>query len=499
MTTLITGVNARLGRANPTATLAWNAWAQQRRVNAAYSTEAYRYARQAVEKIRAAVTSGALAIPPFVDNFTKETPEIREAYHSLLADPMVKAAHLKKVASVSGQGCSVIPADPDAARDVAAAKAFQQVLNTVGVSEPGYKNVRATGPKLIAEEILAGKLINGWSLCEMVKGDGVLTRGPAAGREWWCDFKSKDTRKLTPVIDEFKNVIGVRSFHNAGIIYEGADLDSFVIVAHWPLYCSPGGMSDFRAAYRATWVKDVAMRLRAVGLDRWTMPFLKGTAASEERRAALHDVLEEARGEGFVALSPGDAVEAISLSAGSDAVFASAIQDLNQEILVGITWSHLPHQQGQRGAGGGGELRGDSQVQQQTADAAVTAETTLLNAVVTAQMARPWYARNFADIEPGSVVYGKANEKDRVQRSALYKDAQERGVPLSKKQYQREMGFEQPADEADTLAPAKGGAPGQQPGQPAPAQPDGQGDTAVPFAEAGKPAVPFGWDQPAGR
>src|SRR5215831_8296054 len=192
---------------------------------------------------------------------------------------MVKAGHLTKAASVQALDCSVIPADPDDERQRQAAAAFKWVLEQIG---QGNKGGRSCGPALIADEVLRPAMIAGWSLSELVGPEICRWKGPAFGKEFWRDLKGKDTRRLALRLDGYKNVVGVRSFTQAGLVWEGADLQSFVVFAHWPLYCSPSGMSDFRAVYRAVWVKNVAMRLRSLGLDRWTHPYLKGAAATQE-------------------------------------------------------------------------------------------------------------------------------------------------------------------------------------------------------------------------
>ena len=138
-----------------------------------YPQSAYLQARGLVERVRALYATGRFLFPSVWDSYTNETPDIRQRYLSMLAEPMVKAAFLKKIASVVAQDCSVIPADPDGERDVLAAKAFRQVLGLVGTAIPGVKSVRSTGPKLIAEEILIGKGIMGWSLSELVDGPGL--------------------------------------------------------------------------------------------------------------------------------------------------------------------------------------------------------------------------------------------------------------------------------------------------------------------------------------
>jgi hypothetical protein len=445
------------------------------------------WARRQVEKIRGWWSSGALVIPPWVDNFTQETQEIRDAYHPMLAEPMVKAAHLSGIASVQALDCSVIPADQDDERHRQAASAFKWVLSQVGA---GNKGGRSMGPALIAEEVLRPAKVNGWSLAELVSPEGGQVcrwPGPAQGKEYWRDIKSRDVRRLALRLDAYKNVEAVRSFVG-GEEWTGRDLESFVIFSHWPLYCSPGGMSDFRAGYRAAWVKNVAMRLRALGLDRWTHGHLVATAATDEQKAALAGALEDARADGFTVLPPGATFTAIQLAAGSDDVYANAIRDLDRELLIAVSWSHLPIQEGQTTGG-----RGDTSVQQGTAELGAWADAAKLGAVVTGQMCRPWYERNFSDIEPATVVWGSVNEQAMIAAAQLDKLLLDNGMKLSSKDRHKFFNRVGPEDAVDTLGgqgPQQGGQPPQPPGAP-----------PAPFAEAGTPAAPFaaapppGWDE----
>jgi hypothetical protein len=458
----MTSIIPRLGPGRPNPE--WAAWAARRR--GAYSPDTKSWARRTVEKIRSAWGAGRLQLVPWIDNYTEETPEIRDVYHRLLSEPMVKAGYGSKVWAVAALDCNVVPAEPDDPRHKQAATAFKWVLSQVGM---GSKNGRPVGTQLIAWEVLSGACINGWSLCELVAG-GVARRGPAAGKEYWRDIKAKDTRRLSPIVDEFKNVVAIRSWLAGARTWEGADLDSFVTYAHWPLYCSPNGMSDFRAVYRACAIKDAAMRLRALGLDRWTHPYLKATAATDEQKAALAEAMEDARGDGFVILPPGALVEAVQLATSSDDVFHNAIQDLDREILIGISWSHLPLQEGQTTGG-----RGDTEVQQGTAELGQWALASVLGGVVTGQMAIPWYERNYGDIEPGTVVWGAVNEKALLLSAQVDDALLKQGHVLSRSERARYYGRAAPKDRADALA-----APGQGP-RPPPGQPPG--GAPAPFAE----------------
>jgi hypothetical protein len=304
-------------------------------------------------------------------------------------------------------------------------------------------------------------------------------RGPAAGKEFWTDFKAKDTRRLALRTDEFKNVTAVKNLYSGGVEYEGPQLDSFVIYAHWPLYRSPHGMSDFRAVIRACWIKDVAMKLRALGLDRYTHPYLKATLADPAQRQEMYDALQEARGEGFVIAPPGVLIDAISLAVGSDAVFKSAIEDLNQEILIGLTWSHLVFKEGQQGG-----VRGDTQVQKGTNELCQWALAATLTGVATGQIVRRWYDRNYPDIEPASAAWGNVNEQALL-ASANLDDVltNKLKMPLSMKERRTYYGRPAPADDADKLGGDQGQG-GQPPGQPPPAPP-------AAFSEAGSAALPF--------
>jgi hypothetical protein len=439
------------------------------------------WARRQVEKIRVAWGAGRLQFPPFWDNYTEETPEIREAYLPMLREPMVKAPYSLSVAGVAALECQVIPARPDDERHKQAAAAFKAVLSRVG---RGNKNGRACGTRLVASEILSGARIAGWSLCELVPAPAPYRwDGPARGKEYWLDIKSKDTRRLTPLVDEFKNVVAVRSFAAGARTWEGRDLDSFVTYAHWPLYCSPTGTSDFRAVYRACWIKNVAWQLRAVGFDRFTHPYFQATYGDITQKAAIEEALQDARSEGYIVLPPGATATAVDLAMKSDEIFHSGIQDLDREILIGISWSHLPIQEGQTQGG-----RGDTKVQQATADLKLYDDAASLAGVVQGQMADPWYERNFADVEPGTVVWGAVQEKDlKVEADVDDVFVNRLGGKLSLQEAYKRYGRTPPKGPDDVL----GGAPKPPPGQGGPPgfppQPPGGGGGS-PFGGEGPDA-----------
>jgi hypothetical protein len=473
-----TSVIAKLGPGRPNPE--WTAWALARRGQ--QPAEVKNFARRVVEKIRTAWGSGRLQLPPFWDNYTEETPEIREAYLPMLREPMVKAPYSLSVAGVAALECQVIPARPDDERHKQAAAAFKAVLSRVG---RGNKNGRACGTRLVASEILSGARIAGWSLCELVPAPAPYRwDGPARGKEYWLDIKSKDTRRLTPLVDEFKNVVAVRSFAAGAQTWEGRQLDSFVTYAHWPLYCSPTGTSDFRAVYRACWIKNVAWQLRAVGFDRFTHPYFQATYGDITQKAAIEEALQDARSEGYIVLPPGATATAVDLAMKSDEIFHSGIQDLDREILIGISWSHLPIQEGQTQGG-----RGDTKVQQATADLKLYDDAASLAGVVQGQMADPWYERNFADVEPGTVVWGAVQEKDlKVEADVDDVFVNKLGGKLSLQEAYKRYGRTPPRGPDDVLGGAPKPPPGQgvPPGFPPRTPPEGGG--VAPFGGEGPDA-----------
>ena len=265
---------------------------------------------------------------PYLDNTTDETPEIVAEYRKMIRDPHVKAAWKAKVDEVSALDWQVHPSKENDQRAAEVAEFCDYVTSkTVG------------GRTALVQAILQTALIEGTSVCEKVWLEGPYMTGKWRGKFGLHSLKTKDLHTVQLSTDAYRNIIAVRSTgYNAGQMF---DPKSFVIFAYQRLFDSPLGLSDFRAAYRAYWIKDTVWKLRAIALEKFSTPFLMGEYALQEHKATLERALESARGSTWVALPQGVRMECINLATSAASDYAAAIADLNQEIVIGISGAFL--------------------------------------------------------------------------------------------------------------------------------------------------------------
>lgn len=407
------------------------------------TSDLHDWARRSVEKIRTAATSGQLRFLPYLDKLTEETSEIRDHYRVMLREPTLKAALLTKVLGVASQDVQVHPDDPDDPRHQAAARRLEYALRRID-----------GGTRKIAWAVLSGAVVDGWSVSETVLRPDPEPYGICQGKILWRHIKAKDVRRLQPLSDPYNNIIGLKANgYNAGKVYHGEDMESFVIFSHLSWYENPTGMSDMRAAYRAYWIKDTTWRLRAIHLDRYASGMIKGQYSTLEQKAALELALEEARSSSWLTVPAGVLVEAMELSSRGTADYEAAIRDCDREMLVGTVGAYLQMLEGSTTNG-----RGDSSVHQETSELFQWMLSAALGDVISGQMVRPWYALNESpDITPATVTWGAVSDAALEARARVDKALQEIGLQLSKKETYRFYGRQEPAEPADILLP-----PGQQ-------------------------------------
>jgi Protein of unknown function (DUF935) len=417
--------------------------------------------RMQLERVRALYTGGRLALAPWIDNWTKETAEIRAAYRLMLAEPAVKATLYKKVQAVAQLDVQVHAQNPDDPREREANTEFGGHV---------LRRVLGGATKVIFNILFPG-LMDGWSVNEPVWDR--IPDGQWAGKWAWRAVKMKDTRRLNLVVDSFLNVEGVRSIGPGGpTVFDPAD---FLIFRHLSLFENPFGLSDLRAAYRAWYVKDLAWKFRAQGLERWTLPYLKGTYTNTGQRPALEEALQDAGSHNYVIAPEGVLIEALELAGSSESDFKSAIADLNEEIAIGVAGSYLQQFTSQQS-----DPRGSSVVQRSTAETFEWAAGLEVASVLTHQALPPLIRANFAGVAPGYVTLGAVNEADLGVMAENDLKLQQLGLALSRKDAYTRYARVQPADESDALAPpgqgSSPGGPGEGGGAPPGALPFGERD-----------------------
>lgn len=288
----------------------------------------------------------------FHDNFTGETREMRAKYRqAAFAEPSVKAALLGKVISVCSLDLQVRPADKKNGRDHEVAEFCKHAIKQ---SEDGVFGV--------VWEILFGALMDGWSCSEKLWK--TETRGKWAGKRVLKQLKAKDTRFLQPEIDPYRNITGIYAVRaNSAHRFDPED---FVIFTYLKLFQNPTGISDLRAAYRAIEMMPAIMRLRAVFLEKYSGPWIKGKLSDLALRKQMQNELAQARGQGYIVLDKDSDVEVIDMAVRGTSDFQSALQDLREEIVTALAGAYLHMMTSPTS-----DPRGDSGEQRKTTEAFV--------------------------------------------------------------------------------------------------------------------------------
>jgi hypothetical protein len=288
-------------------------------------------------------------------NPTNETWEMRRLYPTLLREPTLKAAFFGSMLSVAALELNCTPAGGRTATD-----ADRQCAEFMR----HYINGRRTSCLHLVESLGFGGRIHGFSVCH--KKRKREDKGRWEGK-WVIDrFKPKPVveNRIELEVDEFNNLTAIQAnWPNGGRRYDPAD---FVVFTYLKLFDQLTGMSDFRAVRRAVKMKEDALTLRMIMLDKFSGPYFKGKYAKGQdgQRREMEAALKKARGEGYIVFesSPGNDVEVVDLTMKSYTEFKSAIEDLDQEIARGINFATLH----MFTSGGKNDPRGSAKVQQET-------------------------------------------------------------------------------------------------------------------------------------
>lgn len=422
------------------------------------------------EKIRTVVgrLGNNIRFLPINDSYTDETAEMRLAYRVMLRDGSVKAALFTKILSVAALDLQVNPASQRQV-DKYAADLVKHMLESCKGGIPG-----------IVRSVALHGLIDGYSVCEKVWE--VKKRGQYDGKIGLKAIKAKDTRNLELRGDEFSNITSVRDMRGGGQMWHPSN---FIIYSNAPLFESPTGVSDLRAAYRAYWLIDTAWTLRAISLERYTLPFLVGTYLNDQ--SVMEETLKQARSQYWAAIPEGSKVEALTLASRGTTDFEAAIKDLKEEVVLSIAGAVLQMLQGQVADGRGSSAvhRGTAELLQWmvAADTAVTLNDQVVPELTSWNVPGADYPIASLGGVDDSAMLTSANLDNTLLNQLK--------LPLSKEEMYKKYGRQRPLDAEDTLKPSDPfdgggggfgmpmGAPGETglPGEPPPDA--STGDTAL--------------------
>ena len=371
-------------------------------------------------------------LPYFDDQQTLgENAAMRLAYRRMLADPNVKAATYGKIGAVQGYELKVVPSDR---KDERASKLADLVRWNL------TEAVRGGLPELVWS-VFSGGLMDGYSISEK-----VWTRqekGKFAGAYRLSALKPKDVgRDLVLVTDEFRNIVAVRGLRfNPGVDFPPS---AFIIYRHLPLFDVPTGQSDFRACYSRYWLLDTALKLRAIGIDKRAIPLLMGTYKHAQQRPALETALSMVKSQNWLAVPEGVRVEALNIAGAADGIFASAVQQLAEDIFLGIAGATLQARQGDVN-----NARGSSAEHRNTADLFIKMLSQAFEANILNDqdhgLIKEICDLNAEDVQDYPKGILQASDDENLEaRSKLYETFWKAGMPFSKNAINDEFGFEPP-------------------------------------------------------
>ena len=414
-------------------------------------------------RVRTGAASGRFTFLPYLDGITGETQAHRNAYPQMLREPSVKAAILEKVLSVAALDVAT-NTEGKGANDEAAAEFASHLISQIRATDWDVAGLPA-----FCETVILPGLITGYSVSE--KTWRLEERGRWAGK-LLLRLKSKMPGQHVDLeVDEFNNI--------TSIVGRGAcsgqrfEPHQFVIWRHLPLWDNPAGTSDLRAAYRAYFCIDTATKLRMIYLTKYSAgPMIKGTYTDSGDRGELEDAMESAAANTWISIPETTQIELVDLAMKGTGDFKAAIDDFQQEVMLGVSGATLQALQGDVA-----NARGNSNVHKDTADLRKWHVSVSVTSLLNTQVLPDATDLNFpAGTAVPTASLGGVDDAEMAQSMAVDKGLGEAGVPLSIEDMRKRYGRPAPKDEADTAKPVlPGGGMGASGG--------------VPFAE-GDPAAP---------
>jgi hypothetical protein len=390
---------------------------------------------------------------PYLDPMGSGPPP--RILRKMFSDPYIKGATLGKIFGVSSQDLQVRPFSKKDAYDQKIA-AFSEWLFTErldgGISDLIW-NVFAPG------------MIEGYSLSEY---DMQLERqGDWRGKVALDSVKSIDVgNDFVLKKDDRNNVVSFQ-----GLRYStGKEIDpgaGFVYYRHLPFYNSPTGTSDYRAAFKAWYSLQLVEGLRAVFLEKKSMPFVIGKATPSQI-PSLNDVLSKMKSQNYAVVPTNVIVDALNIAGTADGAYSSAIKDLKHDIFIGIQLASLQQLEGTIS-----DARGNSQVHQSASDLAKFHLGTQAQKVLN-KINRDLIDVNFVVQHYPKITLSSVDVASLVQELQIDTGLNAMGMDLSKEEMLDRYGRTPPESPEDTLkgkppgpgSPPAAGGPGAPPGSP---------------------------------
>ena len=351
-----------------------------------------------------------------------------QVYRKMVADPHVKAALLQKKTALLSVPWDIQPAgDSEDDRNVADFVRWNLTEFMVDSFDVD-----------LIDFLFA--LDDGFSISEKIWA--MVEEGPWKGKWAYQQFKAKDPVSYRFKLDSFGNIEPDGLINDAAILKGGRNLpiNKFFLYSYFKRYENPYGQSDLRAAYRAFWIKDVAWKLRAIYMERFSGNFLKGTykKGDEAGKNKLLEIFRSWSQETGVAIPEGIAIEVITLASSAESEYKKAIADASKEIIIGILGATLTVDEGQKT---GARALGD--IHKQVADLFVLFLDITLSSEINKQIIRPLVDFNFN----GVVNYPKFVFESRTKISAQdIKALKESGLAIPDDWVYRKLRIPKPKD-----------------------------------------------------
>lgn len=412
------------------------------------------------EKLFHMFQGGQLRFLPMSDGVTEETPEMRAEYIKMfLKEPSIKAALLSKIIAVASMKWSILPASEDP-KDKRVAEWVDHCIRSC-----------KGGLRKICENVLLFGLVNGQSLNEKLYAyqksrkfadlfpDGYVTN--------IFRIKVKTNLDYRLEVDQFRNVKGIWS-HQAARRF---DPSYFVLFNFMPMYENPAGTSDLRAAIRAYNIINMAHQFRAIYLEQFSLPVMKGTIKDpndKEMMQFLESAIQDVRSLGWFVVPEGTAIEALNIAARGESEFNTTIEDLRKEIYLCLVGSYLQAMEGDTPGGAG-----SSSVHKSTQELFIWYLAELLSEVINDQIITELVGMNLSDVDPPRIQIAAIEDTELLVSAEILTTLQNAGLDVSKKETYKRFQITPPVDESDALKPAAqsqpgmggmGGEPGGMPG-----------------------------------